>query len=112
MFSKKHQLKAKDFRQVLKEGKSFREDVLLLKIKKNNLRKNRIGFLISKRISKKAVLRNKIKRRLKTVVEQRIKNFLKGLDLVFIGFPGIEKKKIAEIEKLVEKIFIKAKILK
>lgn len=111
MLSEKNRLKKKkDFENVFKKGKGFREGFLTLKIGKNNLDRTRFGFIVSQRISKKATLRNKIKRRLREIVRAKMKTIKKGIDVVLITVPGIEKKSFQEIEKTVERLFKKAKI--
>ena len=72
MLPKKNRLKnKKDFERVFKQGKGFKEDFLFFKITKNNLKENRFGFIVSLKVSKKAVLRNKVKRRLREIIKKR-----------------------------------------
>lgn len=110
MSFKKYKLKEKEFKEVLKKGKTLRFDSLVLKIRKNNLGKLRFGILISKKIAKKAVERNKIKRRLREAIIEKIKNLKKSSDLVFICLPGIEKKDLLNIKKVVNQLFQKVRI--
>lgn len=112
MSLKKYRLKKKEFEKVLKEGESFREDFLILKKRENNLFKIRIGFLVSKKFSKKAVQRNKIRRRLRELIRVKLGKIKEGKDMVFIPLPGLEKKNFQELENIINKIFLKAKILK
>ena len=103
--------KQKDFKLVFKEGKIFRDDFLILKTRKNKLREFRIGIVVSRKISPKAVVRNRIKRRLRGIVKGRIKEIKKGIDIVLITLPGIEERNFLEIKEIIEKIFKKADIL-
>lgn len=109
---KKYRLKKKEFERVLKKGKGFREDFLVLKVKENNLSKIRVGFLVSKEISKKAVQRNKIRRRLRELIRLRLGKIKESHDIVFIALPGLEKKNFQQMANTVDKIFLKAKIVK
>ena len=112
MLPKKNRLiKKKDFEKILKRGKSFKEDFLVLKIKKNKSEEVRFGFIVSKKVSKKAVLRNKIKRRLREVAKIKMKEIKKGIDIVLIALSGIKTKDFWEIKEAIEKLFKKAKIL-
>jgi ribonuclease P protein component len=104
--------KKKDFEKVLKDGKGFKEDFLLFKIIKNNLKISRFGFIISQRVSKKATVRNKLKRKMSELVKIKLEKIKRGIDGTFIVFPGLENKDFWEIEGIIEKIFTKAKILK
>jgi ribonuclease P protein component len=112
MFRKKDRLKKEDdFRKILREGKSYKEGNLVLKYMPNRRQNTRIGISVSKKVSKKAVLRNKQKRRLAALVGRKIHQTRKGLDIFLIALPGLETKTFSEVETLCNKIFLKAKIL-
>jgi len=112
MLPKENRLKKnKDFKKVFKEGKGFKEDPLVLKKAKNNLKISRFGFVVSKTFFKKATLRNKIKRRLREAVRIRLDEIKKGIDAVIIAGPGLEAKDFRGIKEIVNKLFKKAKII-
>lgn len=111
MLPKANRLKReKDIERVFKEGESFKEDFLILKTVKSNLKNSRFAFIVSQKVSKKAALRNKIRRRLSELARLKIKNIKKGMDLVLLATPGLEEKDFWEIEETINKIFAKAKI--
>jgi ribonuclease P protein component len=112
MSLKKWRLKEKEFEKILKRGKGFKEDDLVLKVLRNFSERKRIGFLVTKKAFPKAVLRNKIKRRLRELMRAEIENIKEGLDLVFITLPGIEKKDFNRLANTFKKLISKAKILK
>jgi len=68
------------------------------------------GFVISTKISKKAVVRNKIKRCLSESVRKLQKNMKKGYDVVFLVKSSIIKKGCFGIEKEVENAFKEAQL--
>ena len=108
MLAKKYRLRKKrDIEKVLKKGKSQTKDFLFLKFFANDLGKTRVGFIVSRRISTKAVVRNKIKRRLREAVKIYLPGFKSGYDLVFFARPGIDKKTFPEIKKTVEELIRK-----
>ena len=112
MLPKENRLKKKkDFEKLFKEGKSFKEKFLVLKVNNNNLDDNRFGFIVSKKISKKAVVRNKIKRQLREIVRKEINNYQKGFDVAVIALPGTELKNFGEMSQALEYILKKIKIL-
>ena len=112
MLPKENRLKLKkDFETVFRKGKSFNQDILLLKVLENDSNIKRFGFIVSRKISKKAVMRNKIKRRLREAVGARLKKARDGVDCVLVALPGIEKKDFADIEKSVDNLLGKAKII-
>ena len=104
--------KKKDFEKALRQGKGFKEDFLYLKIKKNNLKSSRFGFVVSKKFSKKATIRNKIKRRLGELIRIRMSKIKKGIDGVIIIIPGLEATDFHELEEIMNKLFKKADLIK
>jgi len=102
--------KKKDFNRVFKKGKALKEDFLILKYVKTESKHAKFGFIVSKKVAKKATIRNKVKRILRELIRARIPRAKKGIDAVLIGLPGIEKKEFLEVEKTIEKLFKKANI--
>jgi ribonuclease P protein component len=82
-----------------------------LKFVDNNLNQTRFGFIVSQKVSKKATVRNKVKRRFRQLIRKKLKQFKKGVDIIFIAIPGIEKKDFQAIEEIMEKLLKRAKIL-
>jgi ribonuclease P protein component len=112
MLPKKNRLKKKkDFENVFKRGQGFKEDFLYLKALANNLKSSRFGFAVSKKFSKKATIRNKIKRRLREIVKINLPKIKKNIDGVIVVLPGLEKKDFWELEKIMEKLFTKAGLI-
>ena len=96
----------KEFIEIKNEGRILYSPFFgFLNYKKDDDLK-KFGFIISKKISKKAVDRNRIRRLLSTVVQKNLKKFEKGVRIVFLTKKEILGKKIEEIEREVEK-FIK-----
>ena len=111
MLPKQNRLKKKkDFERVMKQGKGFRQGFLFLKINQNDLDISRFGFIVSKKNSKKAVVRNRLKRQLREVVKVTLPNIKKGIDCVLIALSGAEDKSFQEIEESIAKIFANANI--
>lgn len=103
--------KTKDIERVFKKGKGVKEGLLILKTVKNNLDNSRFGFIVSQKVSKKASLRNKVKRRLRDLVKGRFKKIKRGKDNLLIALPGLERKSFEEIEEAINKLFKKAKLI-
>lgn len=110
MLAQKNRLrKKKDIEMVFKQGDGFRQGFLYLKIRKNNLDTSRFGFVISKKFSKKAVIRNKTKRRLSEIIKMRLPEIKKGTDAVIVVMPGAEND-FQNLEQIMNKLFKKAKL--
>ena len=103
--------KKKDFETIFKNSKSFKNNLFIFKIMKNNLGLNRFGFVVSQKVSKKAVIRNKVKRRLSEIIKAEEKNIKSGIDLIIITLPGSEKKDFSELKEAVSDALIKAKLI-
>lgn len=103
-------LERKEFKEVLKKGRRFREDLLVAKILFEEERKIKIGILISKRISPKATKRNLLKRRIREIV-RTLPQIQKGFKIVFIPLPGIDFD-FESLKRKIERILKKARILK
>ena len=103
MLKKSFRLRKKeDFTRVFRFGKALFFNGYGCKYIKNDLENDRLGFSFSKKHLKKAVLRNRLRRRMAGVYNKRY-NF-KGLDIVFFTTSSQEKLETASIEALFEKI--------
>lgn len=112
MLSKRYCLKKEnDFKSIFKNGKPCNGNLLFLKFKKNNLQISRFGFIVSKKISKKATTRNKIKRRLREIVRKNLDNIKQGFDIVIWTKEEILDKNYQEIEKGMKELLKKANLL-
>lgn len=90
----------KEFDRVFKAGQSFYGQDLGFKLIKNELGLSRFGILINTKVSKKAVVRNRIRRQIKAILYHNLPQILTGYDLVIIVFPQIIDKKFEDIEKV------------
>ena len=106
MLAKQHRLqKDKEFESVFRKGKASKGKFLFLKLKRNKLQISRFGFIIGKKISKKATVRNKIKRQLREIVRENLNNVKSGFDVVIVTKPGIINKNYQEIKNDLENLF-------
>lgn len=67
----------------LTKGKIYNGQFFTLRIAKNGLFHNRFAFVVSKKIDKRAVVRNKIKRKLRFCIEKMFNKIKTGYDFVF-----------------------------
>lgn len=65
-------------------AKSIHTEYATIKFQKNDLDLSRFGFIVSKRISKSAVIRNSIKRRIRNCFEKNVKAIKPGYDMLLI----------------------------
>lgn len=71
-------------KNVIEKPKIFQTPFVTIKIAKNNEVHNRYGFVVSKQISKKAVERNRVKRKTRACIEQTLLQIKPGYDMLFI----------------------------
>ena len=96
-------MKKKEFEAVFRKGKTKAGKLVFLKILKNNQDDNHFGVVVSKKISKKAVNRNKIKRRLREIIRQA--HIKPGLNIIIIAKPEIIDKNYQDIKNELEDLF-------
>ena len=102
--------KDSDFRQVYKQGKSFANRQLVMYILENKSDYSRVGFSVSKKVGK-AVVRNKIKRRIREAYRLNIdENVKEGLDIIFIARIASSDSDYRDIEKSINHLAKKANI--
>lgn len=112
MLSKIHRLtRKKDFENVFKKGRGARGDFLSVKILEENKTEVRFGFVVSRKVDGKAVVRNKIRRRLKAAVFSLLKNVKKPTDAVIIAHPDIANKSFSQIKEKIETLLRGLKII-
>lgn len=93
--------------RIINSISSFATKDFILKIGHNDLSKLRVAIKVSKKIDKKAVVRNKIKRTLADLMYDRVEKLKKGLDLVFIAKKEILYSNKEEVKKEIENVFTK-----
>lgn len=74
----------RDFETVRLEGKRASGKFLALSYRPNSFGHNRYGFVVSKKVGK-AVVRNKVKRRLRAAIRARMSNYATGYDVILIA---------------------------
>ncbi|PIR41945.1 MAG: ribonuclease P protein component [Candidatus Yanofskybacteria bacterium CG10_big_fil_rev_8_21_14_0_10_37_15] len=111
--NKKNRLKKKrDFEKVFKKGKVVKDDLFFAKFLKNETGFFRFAFVVSSKVSRKAVVRNKIRRILSEIFMENLKEKEKEIDSLDVAIV-VNKKIIGatreDIEKNAKRIFDKIK---
>ena len=100
-----------DFQRIRREGKVWANDLMVLCALPNNLELSRFGFAVSRRIGK-AVVRNRVRRRMREAVRLRRASIAVGWDLVFIARSTIAQTTFTEISRAIENLLRRAKLCK
>jgi len=76
-----------ELREISRTGRRIRDSLFSVHTRANNLGHPRLGLTVSRRVSAKAVIRNRIKRCIRESF-RRTQSTLNGLDLVVIAQPN------------------------
>lgn len=102
-----------EFLKVYNQGEKYFGYFQLIYFKKNNLKKNRLGVVASKKTGN-AVCRNKLKRLFRENFNKQENNLKQGYDIVFIAKKNAGEQfktlKLSMVEKDSIKIFKRAKM--
>lgn len=113
MLPQKNRLKKRrDFERVFKEGRGYKGSFLFLKAAKSGRPESRFAFAAGRKVSGKAVVRNKVKRRMREAVKVFLPGVKPGADAVLAALPGAGARTFAEIKKEAEELFKKANLLR
>lgn len=98
----------------VKFGNSYNFSIsqFVLKSKKNGLELNRFGIVVSKKIDKRAVERNRVKRMFRDALVNLNNNMLSGHDILYIVRIGIINKTNEEMRVLIKDSLEKAGLIK
>jgi len=94
----------KEFLEIKNKGKIINSPLFGVVSLVDETQEIKFGFVISKKISKKAVDRNKIKRRMSEVLIKKIDKFKLGTKIVFLAKKSLLGAKIQEIETEIDKL--------
>lgn len=108
MFARKFRLPAT---VSLSQAKFFSSSVFSVKIAPNELGHNRYGFIVTKKISKRAHVRNRSKRRFRAIVEKLHFSLLQGNDMLFMLKQAAVGKDHEELMNEIQLVLEKAMII-
>jgi ribonuclease P protein component len=112
MFPSEHRLRQeKDLKALFAKGKSVFGIFVGLKFRKNNLEVSRFTAVAGLKVSKKAVVRNRLKRQVRAIVEKHIPDIAPGFDIAFLIRKEAVGKTANELEKHLIQSLEKGKLL-
>ena len=106
---KKKLSKTSEFKKVFSEGRRIEGKNLIIFFLKNDYNFNRPGIIIKKEIGK-AVVRNKIKRRLREAFRLINKKLSPGYDIIMLAKNNIKESNYFEICQDLESLLYKGKL--
>ena len=104
MFAKKFRLPASI---IFQKAQTIGFPQLSIKYQENNLPHGRFGFVTSKTLDKRAAVRNRLKRLVRSCVEGKWETKSKGKDVLFILKPGLKMMTREEVRKKMQEVMEK-----
>lgn len=103
----------KDFSKIQRYGRRFAADNLQLQCLENRQDETRIGIIVGTKFSKKAVERNALKRKLREIFRQELKNIKAGADIIVSVRGKASGKETREtLQKTVGELLEKSRLIK
>lgn len=113
MLAKKHRLTGRDLLEEVKsKGTLYQSNSFgVIVLKQKEMGPSRFAFIVSTKISKRAVDRNRITRRLRKAARENLEKILKGNDVLFLAKRKIMDRSGLEITKEAELLFKEAGLI-
>lgn len=109
MLSSENRLRSdRDFSRVHTRGNTIRGPFLSLRFTPNRLSVNRFGFLVGKKVSKSAVIRRKVQRRLREAVRAQHGTLVGGQDIVVLVRPSVVGRSYVQLVAELRELFQRA----
>jgi ribonuclease P protein component len=102
--------KSTDFERVFQTGKTITGRFVFLKTKRTENKNCRLCFIVGSKISRKAVERNKVKRRIREIIRGIYLSLMPGYDIIIIAKKEILGRKYIEIKDEIIKTLKEAKL--
>ncbi len=113
MLAKKHRLAGRNLLEEVKsKGTLYQSNSFgMIVLKQKETGPSRFAFIVSTKISKKAVDRNRITRRLREAVKENIGEISEGTNVLFLAKKKIIEKEESEITREMKLIFKEAGLI-
>ena len=108
--NRRHRLARSDeFQRVRRQGRSWSHPLLVLLAVRNGSTCTRFGFLVSKRIGR-AVVRNRVRRRLREAARLRLERIAVGWDIVLIARTPIVQTDYRRVSEALDSLLQRAEL--
>lgn len=111
MLARKNRLaKQKDFKNIFTKGRSCHSPGLILRFLSNNSETSRFAFVVSLKVDKRAVVRNRLRRQLSEIIKQNLNGLKTGIDIVLIAKAPLAEISYPELKKETEVLLKNCKL--
>lgn len=112
MLPKIHRLRLdKDFKIIFRQSRQMQSGQLVLRWAPGSKLFSRFGIVVSTKVAKKAVERNRLRRRIGEILRHHWPEIKQGFDIILIAKIGLTNLNYRELEKIVIELLKKAAIL-
>lgn len=101
-------VKKPDFAKIFSRGKTVQNSFFFIYSIKTDLNLSRFAVIVPSKVSTKATVRNKIRRRIQTTIRKNILNLKTGFDIIILVKPKVKDQKFLQLEGSLVEIFKKA----
>ena len=113
MFPKKYRLPAKLIKKVLDKGKWIHgKELSLVMLKQEKPACSRMAIVIPAKIDKRAVIRNRLKRRLREEARKNLFKLISGQDIIIFGNKKALKLEFKQLREKLTKLFKENNLIK
>lgn len=106
-----NRITTREFDAIFKAGRWFDSGFFSLRIAKIKKTEPLFAFVVSVKVSKKAVVRNKIKRRSRNIIRKLLPSIKKEIAIIVFFKKGAENLKFSELEEKLKEELKKARVL-
>lgn len=101
----------KDYAKLFKRGGGANGPAFSVRYLSNGLGRTRLGFVVGLKVSKKAVVRNLLKRRMREVIRPLLPSVAVGADIAVIAKPAAANLSFDDVRKNLVLLFERARLL-
>ena len=101
----------KDIKALFADGKGVFDSALGLKLRKNGLASTRFAVVVGTKVSKLAVVRNRVRRQIRSVLEARLHDIKPGFDVAIMVRGEALKMTFSQIEERIVSVLKKGRLL-
>ena len=98
-----------DFARAGRFGAVYRHPAVSISVCRNELPHNRYGIVTSRRLGK-AVVRNKWRRRLRSILSHLHSGASQGFDVVVVARPAIIQQPFSDLQRILEGLLLQARL--
>jgi ribonuclease P protein component len=102
--------RSQDFYTVRQQGRRWRGKLISLSVLPSGLPHSRYGFVVSRSVGA-AVVRNRVKRRLRAAIHTLLPHLTAGYDVITIAHPPAAEASFQELEETLVSLFCQADLL-